>query len=58
MAKIYPYAQYVRKVICKDCGSIAEKTINYNPRKHNYFLNCIECDSSDTIVSYSEKKRR
>lgn len=57
MAKIYPYIQYKRKIICKDCGCINKKTINYNPRKHNYFLCCPECEGLDTIVSYSKRER-
>lgn len=57
MAKIYPYSQYVRKVICTDCGCITEKNINYKPPKNNCFWKCNECGSSNTIVSYKEKKR-
>lgn len=57
MAKIYPYISYTQTVICKDCGCIVRKTVNYKPRKHNYFLDCGECGSSDTIVSYSIKEK-
>ena len=57
MAKIHPYPQYVRKIICTDCGCIIEKNINYKPPKNNYFQKCNECQSPNTIVSYKEKKR-
>ncbi len=56
MAKIYPYSQYVRKVICTDCGCIIEKTINYKPPKIIVFGDVMNAEVR-TLLFLTERKK-
>jgi len=57
MGRIFAFPRYVQTTICKECGCINEKTINYKPLKDNFDKECKDCGSLFTNVSFREKDK-